>query len=147
MLILAEAQELFFTRISGQPKSLRTGAKPLAEDVLTSGVVITGLQMLAKVFAGVGEVFLRLMREHEAEENAYPRPCRENIILVLSVFKQLIRKRDRRVIPTHIGNLGDGIATVRPATKVFSPPRSKRTFQRRSKPFMRRDTMSISRTP
>ncbi len=76
MLIFAEAQELFFTRISAQPESLRSGAKPLAGDALTGGVVITGLQMLAKVFARVREIPLCLMRQHDVEKNASQRICR-----------------------------------------------------------------------
>jgi hypothetical protein len=69
MLIVAESQELLLIRVYAQTEALRPGAKPLAGDPLASGIVISGLKMLAKVPSGVEEISLCLMCQHETEKS------------------------------------------------------------------------------
>lgn len=105
MLILAEEYELFLTCISGQPESLRSGAEPLPRDALTGGVV-SGLQMLPKVFASVGKFPSCLMRQHEAEENAIWRSCLEksDTRIIEIQFLNVHYYREHRVFPADPGD-------------------------------------------
>src|SRR5438067_1353955 len=64
MFIVTEAKKLLFFGVPAQAESLRCSTEPLASDALTSRVVITGLQMLTKVLAGIGKILLCLMCQH-----------------------------------------------------------------------------------